>query len=258
MQNVFNKYKQDDPFEYAIIKECVETELNNLETHYVIEYHYKYPDKRCMNIATPGKGYADRQDVRNKISMSLTGRSLSEETKSKMSESRKGKKHEWNRKKIVQLDLEGNFIKLWDSIKDAEKELNICYRKKNKTCGGFQWQSYDEWLVNPKGKVCYKHNITDTVKQYNLQGVLLNEWKSPKEAAEGTNTNPGSLSACLNGKGKTAGGFIWSYGECPNIKIADRYVTEKKKVIQYSTSGELLKIYNTVNAAVVETGITAN
>ena len=41
-----------------------------------------------------------------------------------MSESRKGKKHEWNRKKIVQLDLEGNFIKLWDSIKDAEKELN--------------------------------------------------------------------------------------------------------------------------------------
>ena len=64
MQNVFNKYNQDDPFEYTIIKECTESELNDLEIHYVIEYHYKYPDKRCMNIAPAGKGYAHKQVCR--------------------------------------------------------------------------------------------------------------------------------------------------------------------------------------------------
>lgn len=89
MQNVYNKYLEDDPFEFTIIKECIESELNKYETEFVIEYHYKYPDKRCMNIAPTGKGYADNKEVRNKISMSMTGRSLSEETKAKMSKSRK-------------------------------------------------------------------------------------------------------------------------------------------------------------------------
>ena len=258
MQNVYNKYLEDDPFEFTLVKECLEIELNKYETEFVIEYYYKFPDKRCMNIAPTGKGYAANTEIRNKISTSMTGRSLSEETKAKMSKSRKGQKHEWSRKKMAQLDLEGNLIKVWDSIKDAEKELNIRYHKKNITCGGFQWQLYDEWLTNPKGKVQHKHNITDTVKQYNLQGSLLNEWKSPKEAAEGTNTSPSALSACLNGKGKTAGGFLWSYGECPIVKIADKYITPKKKVEQYSISGELIKIHNTINAAMTKTGITAH
>lgn len=257
MQNVYNLYKEDDPFEYAIIKESKAEELNKLEKEFVIEYYYKFPDKRCMNIADPEKCYTSNPETRQKISMTMTGRSLSEETKAKMSESRKEQKHEWSRKKMVQMDTKGNVIKIWDSIKDAETELNIHYHKKNKLCGGYQWQPYEEWLEKPKGKVQHKHNITDTVKQYDLQGCLLNEWQSPKAASEGTNTSSSAISACLNRRGKTAGGFLWSYGECPKIKIADRYITPKKKVAQYTIDGQLLSIYNTVNAAMTSTGITA-
>lgn len=257
MQNVYNLYIETDPFEFAIIKEVSTELLNKFEKEFIIEYHYKFPDKRCMNISDPERCYTSNINTRQKISLALTGISLSEETKAKMSKSRKGQKHEWARKKIVQMDIEGNVIKIWNSIKDAEIELNIRYHKKNKLCGGYQWQLYEEWLENPKGSVCHKHNITSTVKQYDLQGNLLNIWKSPKDASKGTNTNSSALSACLNGKGKTAGGFLWSYDECPKIEINTKYTTPKKKVEQYTIDGELLSIHNTINAAMTSTGITA-
>lgn len=257
MQNVYNSYVEIDPFEYTIVKETILEELNKTEKEFIIEYYYKFPNKCCMNIADPEKCYTSDPETRQKISMTLTGRNLSEETKTKMSKSRKGQKHKWAQKKIVQMDIEGNIIKIWDSIKDAEIELNIRYHKKNKMCGGYQWQLYEEWLENPKKAVCHKHNITSTVKQYDLQGNLLNIWKSSKDAAKGTNTSYSALSACLNGKGKTAGGFLWSYDKCPKIEINNKYITPKKKVEQYTIDGELLSIHNTINAAMTSTGITA-
>ena len=79
---------------------------------------------------------------------------LSKEHKEKLSNSLSGnknpffgKKHSEKtlnefRKKILQYDLNGNFIKEWDSIKDAEVNLNIhsissVCNKKLKSAGGF-------------------------------------------------------------------------------------------------------------------------
>ncbi len=258
MQNVYNLYVESDPFEYTIIKETVLEELNKLEKNFIIEYYYKFPNKRCMNIADPEKCYTSNSEVRKKISISITGRSLSEETKTKMSESRKGQKHEWSRKKIVQLDLDGNLIKLWDSVKDAEKELKIRIHKKNKLCGGFQWQSHDEWLEKPKGKIKHNHNITDTVKQFDLQGKLLNEWLSPKKAAEGTNTSPSALNACLNGKGKTAGGFLWSYSYEINTDISPNRTECRKPVKQFTLDKIFIKEWNSIQEASENLNIKLN
>lgn len=255
MQNVYNLYKEDDPFEYAIIKESEAEELNRLEKEFVIEYYYKFPDKRCMNIADPEKCYTSNPETRQKISMTMTGRSLSEETKAKMSESRKGQKHEWSRKKMVQMDTEGNVIKIWDSIKDAETELNIRYHKKNKLCGGYQWQPYEEWLEKPKGKVQHKHNITDTVKQFDLQGNFIKEWASIKEASEGTNTAKTPLTSCLNGKGKTAGGFLWSYTYEVNTNIAPNRSKYRKPVKQFTLDETFIKEWESVQKASEELGI---
>lgn len=249
MQNVYNLYTETDPFEYTIIKETIITELNKTEKEFIIEYHYKFPSKRCMNIADPERCYTSNPETRKKISMTMTGKSLSEETKAKMSESRKGQKHKWSRKKMVQLDTYGNLIKVWDSVKDAEQELGIRIHKKNKLCGGFQWQSYEEWLENPKKAVCHKHNITSTVKQYDLQGNLLNIWKSPKDASKGTNTNHGALVSCLNGKNKTAGGFLWSYTYTINTDITIDRSKCRKSVKQFELNGTFVKEWNSMQEA---------
>ena len=101
---------------------------------------------------------------RQKISNSMSGRTLSEEHKKHLSESRKNikfsneqkknmaKAHKKQFKKIIQKDLQGNIINIWDSIGEASRFTNVsrnaiskCISKttKNKTGGGFIWEEYD-------------------------------------------------------------------------------------------------------------------
>lgn len=54
---------------------------------------------------------------------------------------------ESKKKKIVQLDLFGNVVRVWNSQTDAAKGLgldckniNQCLRNKRKRCGGFEWR----------------------------------------------------------------------------------------------------------------------
>jgi group I intron endonuclease len=56
-------------------------------------------------------------------------------------------------KKIVQLDINNNLIKIWASIEEATKTLNIykggickCCKKERKIIHGFKWMYYDEYF----------------------------------------------------------------------------------------------------------------
>jgi hypothetical protein len=53
-------------------------------------------------------------------------------------------------KKIIQLDLSGNLVKIWDSHKEASEKLGIdltrlwkCLNKKVETAGNFKWRKYE-------------------------------------------------------------------------------------------------------------------
>ena len=90
------------------------------------------------------------EDHKKNLSKSLKGRKspnkgkkFNEERRKKLSESSTCKK------KVKQIDLEGNVIKIWDSISQAQKTLQIrhisevCKRiKSHKTSGGFKWEYY--------------------------------------------------------------------------------------------------------------------
>lgn len=115
------------------------------------------------------KGFKRNQETLNKLSSSLKGRKSpcgmlgkkhSMETKLKMSETRKGKKRkitsilktaEANSIKVNQYDLNGNYIRSWNSISNAARELKIkdsdisrvCKGKRNK-CGGYIWKYASE------------------------------------------------------------------------------------------------------------------
>lgn len=92
------------------------------------EEHRRNLSKSCKGRISPNKG-----------------KKFSEEYKKKLSESSSVKR------KVKQIDKEGNVIKIWNSITEAEKTLqighisHICNNKKNyKTSGGYMWQFYDE------------------------------------------------------------------------------------------------------------------
>lgn len=55
-------------------------------------------------------------------------------------------------RKIVQLDLDGNEIKVWDSLHQAERgidKVSVCHlwsvlNGQRKTCGGYKWKYYED------------------------------------------------------------------------------------------------------------------
>ena len=56
-------------------------------------------------------------------------------------------------------------------------------------------------------------NCWKPVVQYSPKGILIKEWRSVKEAGETLNIFRTSISKCVKGKGKSAGGFIWKYAD---------------------------------------------
>ena len=105
-------------------------------------------------------GSKNTQEQNKKLSEFRTGKPLSEETKLKISQSLKGKPKSETTKskmgikhkiKIVQLSLNDEIIKIWDSATDSEKEsswyfnhssiIATCKGKRNKH-KGFKWKYY--------------------------------------------------------------------------------------------------------------------
>jgi hypothetical protein len=72
-------------------------------------------------------------------------RIVSEDTKLKMKKIMVGK----NTIEIIQLNLNGEFIKIWNSMSEAEIKLKISgvgrvCNGRRKTCGGFKWKFKNE------------------------------------------------------------------------------------------------------------------
>jgi hypothetical protein len=118
---------------------------------------------------------------------------------------------ESNKIKVNQFTLEGEFVKTWNSITEASKSLNlknisgiidVCLGKRFKSAN-FRW-SYTDKLPNYRTK-------TLSVKQYDLNGNFIKEWESISIASKTLIIDSSTIRKICNGRGKTAGGFKWSY-----------------------------------------------
>ena len=168
-KRAIQKYGWDN-FEHIIIEEqLTEIEAKQLEVEMIASYK-----SNCNRYKNPTYGYnmTDGGD-------GCIGANLSEETRKKMSIAKKGKfdgknnpmyghiysdddiiylrkAHQHEMKSIVQLDLNGNFIKQYESIRDANRQTNInrqcisfCLQGKYQTAGGFKWvyaEDYEKLL----------------------------------------------------------------------------------------------------------------
>ena len=118
-------------------------------------------------------------------------------------------------KPVYQFDLNGNFIKCYESVTQAAKENNLSKQgiskscnDWSKTCGGYFW-SYSDNISSRKYDPT-KNHPPDKVYQYDYNGKqLINVYMSVKEASEKTGIATYNIYACLNGKRKHAGKFTW-------------------------------------------------
>ena len=121
-----------------------------------------FGDEINKKISEKLKGRIINDIWRDKIRKGSIGRKHSEETKERYRQERLGSKNpmynvtrkkEWDknkRKKIIQLDLNDNFLNQWDSIQDAvivtntnRTSINYVLQNKRNTAGGYKWKYYD-------------------------------------------------------------------------------------------------------------------
>ena len=103
-----------------------------------------------VKMSNSKKGHFVSEETRRKIGNANRGRIMSEEQRKSMSIAHKGKrtgKNNPNSRKIKQYTKGMEFLKEWDSISEAERELGISItaisnnlKNRSKTAGGFIWR----------------------------------------------------------------------------------------------------------------------
>lgn len=134
-----------------------------------------------------------------------------------------GGKHEYrNRKRkttqVIKYDLEGNFIKKYESVKEAANEAGCIYQTiecilngQNRHYRGFIYRRIDDPKPEPVEQIKTHGRIT---AQYDLTGKYLNKYPSANAAARaiGKKSNAGrNIRLACEGKRKSAYGFKWKF-----------------------------------------------
>lgn len=126
-----------------------------------------------------------------------------------------------NYTKIKQYELDGTYIREWDSIEDAcyflgdiKYSSNIsaccCYRKHR--AYGYIWR-----YANDTSKVEPLKPYREKICQFTKYGKYIATYKTLVDAYKKTNIKTSCIGNVLNGWSKTAGGYIWKFErECKN------------------------------------------
>lgn len=139
-----------------------------------------------------------------------------------------------NSKIVLQYDLDGNFIKEWESASKAEKELgysigNISGVCNNRGCSamGYMWKYKTQEEIIQKIDPCKVSGTTKKhtgILQLDYEGNLIREWDTIAEVVRHLGIKSSSyISEVCSGKRKTAAGFVWRYKEKAQLIQKNKY-----------------------------------
>jgi group I intron endonuclease len=239
LQRAWNKNGENN-FEFYILEE---TSTNEIELR---EAEQKHLD--LNNSYSPKSGYNISKKADCPYGNEKSGEFLKIFNKTK-------------RKPIIQYNLDGEFIKEWESLSEAAKFYKIkvssifanCKRR-IKTVSGFVWR-YKSEIENINTKIPIneiKNSCTKPILQYDLEGNFIKEWESTFLAGKTLNISLTMISNVCTGKNKTGGGFFWKHKNneeiIQKIEIKERQRTWKP-VLQYDLEGNFIKEWRSITDA---------
>ena len=210
------------------------------------------------------------------------GALVSLETKEKQRQAKLGTHAYHSMKPVVQLTKDYEFIKEWPSIVDASLEIaqtktshihSVC-KGHRANAFGYKWlfsDDYKDFLSDkPLEEIFAQYKkITRTINnkrvyQYSTDGNLINVWNSISDAHRAlTGNSGGAIFSSIDGlhRAKSAYGYYWlsegKYNELKENYSSDEltqkilelfklpvYVPHTKKVLQISTEGNIINIFN--------------
>ena len=237
LYRAFEKYGFEN-FEFSVIEEITTEQLNERERYWIKTLHTYVKDPECngynMTVGGEGLGLIDIEEVKYLWGLGKSVIEIAEQTGHDRSAIRKylaecpdyneqearsrGNKRMWqNRGEAVeQYTLAGNYIDTFYNLADAERCTGISSKsiwntvaKKTLTAGGYQWKyCSDESLVTDVSKKAKRQKRP--VMQINKDGTTK-RYESSAEAERQTGISAITIRKVCQGKGKTAGGYVWKY-----------------------------------------------
>lgn len=260
LQRAWDKYGKDN-FRFEVL-EYVEDhdKLNEIETKWISEYNASN-NKYGYNIQSEGgspRGSVKSEEAKRKQSIAVSGKgngmygkTHTDEIKMKLAELRSIP--------IVQLDLSGNFIREWESVKNAADYFKInrtpitcVLRKKTFTSCGYIWvykEEYDSINFNVKEHFNKFNDRKRAIVQLDFNGKLIKEYESANAAYKETNIK--NITSVCQGNVNYAGNFVWMYKDDYKQRGFDyeKYKDLAKRhgrVIQITCDGKLIKTWNSI------------
>lgn len=243
-QRSWDKYGEEN-FEFEIIETCLKEDLDKREIYWV--KHYKSSDTNFGYNADEGGN----------------GRVINKETKFNMGTGNRGIAR--NNRKIVQLSLDGNLIKIWSNeleirnnfIEETASIRNCCKKQRRKSAEGFVWVYLDEFETDKFDFSYYskKHNNkTIPIVMMDLNYNYLGEFKSVHLASKELDIPHQNIDA--NIKGKTSRVKEYSFISKENYENGIKSLFKRSfaktldlKVAQLDLNNNLIKIWDSIKGA---------
>lgn len=258
LHNALRKYGKEN-FSIELIDFCNSwEELEEKERYYISEYK-SLQDEFGYNMTEGGDGTIGRyvtMETRDKIRQKALGREVSEETREKLSEAGKvrtegriaywesGKIGDNRRKPILQYTKEGNFIKEFEGINIAAKELgmspttiitalkhqNIVGSKRNPYIWVYKYEYPDVPDIVPASLYAkdpnWKPTISEACKNANIEKRVNRQLSDKQKQAAIDNGMKSAKAICQYDK---EGNLI---AEFPSIVEASRSTKSDRRSIQ--------------------------
>lgn len=149
---------------------------------------------------------------------------------------------------VYQYSLDGEYIKSYNSVSDANRDNNIsdgkisdCCNGKRKSAGGYRWsyekcENLGEYICGTNSKMVHK---------YSLLGDYIETYEHLSDVVKEMNlTHGGHISNCCNGTRDTAYGFMWSYEKHEKINPARNTHNQGVSVIQYDLDMNIINKFD--------------
>ena len=208
VKDYYKKYgkKKGVTFTKEIVEYNLAEEINNLREKEIIGDLYK-TDPLCLNLKYGGEGgrWEKGMTAINK------GKKATPQAIAHQIEAQK--------KRVLQYDVDGTFIKEWESEKDVDNyygginNVNKALRK-NQLSYGYQWRlKVGDKIPQNIGEYVDKRKMQ--IDQYTKDGVFVRRWNSIAEAAEEYGVSIGAIynAVVQRNRCKSSVGYVWKYAK---------------------------------------------
>lgn len=154
-------------------------------------------------------------------------------------------------KYVEQYDLNGNLIKVWNSVKEIytttefkRDGISQCSKGLRDSYKGYKWKIYNKEKIVTKVEAITK---AKAVLQYDLAGKFIKEFESSQDVQRQLGFSSSQIRACCRGEYKTSKGYVWIFKnntipkELPIDILKERGLD--KRIQQLSLDNKFIRIW---------------